>query len=160
MILGILSDTHDNLPVIAKAVSFFNRRKAEFVLHAGDFVAPFTVGLLMKLECEWLGVFGNNDGEKEGLALKSGGRIGNPPLRKKIGGRSIVVVHDLATLTLKGPKPDLVVFGHNHTPSVEQRGRTLFVNPGECSGWLSGVPTVALVDLDAMSARIVKLLKR
>ena len=157
MIIGILSDSHDNLPVIARAVSFFNRQKAGFVFHCGDFVAPFTIDRLMKLECDWLGVFGNNEGEKKGLAAKSGGRIGKPPLKKKMGGRSIVVVHDIASLALKGPKPDLVAFGHNHMPSVEVRCGTLFVNPGECSGWLSGVPTVALVDLDAMSARIVKI---
>lgn len=70
MIIGALSDTHDNLPKIEKAVKFFNKKKVDFVLHAGDFVAPFAVDRLNKLSCEWLGVFGNNDGEKKGLASK------------------------------------------------------------------------------------------
>ena len=157
MKIGILSDTHDNLPMIDKAVSFFNRQKTGFVFHAGDFVAPFTVDRLNKLDCEWLGVFGNNDGEKKGLALKSEGRIRKPPLKAKAGGKTYIVVHDPASFGFKRPAPDCVIFGHSHKPSVETRGKTLFVNPGECSGWLSGIPTVALIDPDTMSARIVKL---
>jgi len=39
MIIGIISDTHDNLPEIEKAVKLFNQKKVGFVLHAGDFVA-------------------------------------------------------------------------------------------------------------------------
>ncbi|HCL90984.1 MAG TPA: YfcE family phosphodiesterase, partial [Candidatus Atribacteria bacterium] len=42
MKIGIISDTHDNLPKIKKAVGIFNREKVELVLHAGDFVSPFT----------------------------------------------------------------------------------------------------------------------
>lgn len=68
MILGILADTHDNLPKIEKAVKLFNKNKVDFVLHAGDFVAPFAISALKGLSCGWQGVFGNNDGEKEGLS--------------------------------------------------------------------------------------------
>jgi len=35
MKIGIISDTHDNLPQIKKAVEIFNREKVELVLHAG-----------------------------------------------------------------------------------------------------------------------------
>jgi putative phosphoesterase len=42
MIIGIISDSHDNLTQIKIAVDIFNREKVELVLHAGDFVSPFT----------------------------------------------------------------------------------------------------------------------
>ncbi len=42
MNIGIISDTHDNLALIKKAVTFFNGEKVDLVLHAGDFVSPFT----------------------------------------------------------------------------------------------------------------------
>jgi len=41
--LGILSDTHDNVPQVRKAVALFNREMVDLVLHAGDYVAPFSV---------------------------------------------------------------------------------------------------------------------
>ncbi len=157
MIIGLFSDTHDNLPAIARAVAFFNRKKVSAVLHAGDFVAPFAVRKINQLACPWEGVFGNNDGEHKGLADASAGRIKAAPLRIVLGGRQIVVVHSLAQLDLKKVKAGLVVCGHTHQPSIEQRGSTLIVNPGECCGWLSGVSTVALVDLERMKASLHRL---
>ncbi len=67
MKIGVLSDSHDNLAKIEEAVKFFNNKKVKFVFHAGDFVAPFTIPKFKKLNCPWLGVLGNNDGEEKGL---------------------------------------------------------------------------------------------
>ena len=157
MILGIFSDTHDNLPQIVKAIKLFNRKKTGFVLHAGDFVAPFTIDKISKLSCEWLGVYGNNDGEKKGLREKSGGRIRKPPLRFKLGGRKITVVHDQRSIDFIKERADLVIFGHSHHAELTRIGDKLIVNPGECSGWLSGRSTVALVDLEKLTAKILKI---
>ena len=155
MKIGILSDTHDNLPKIAAAVATFNAARVGLVIHAGDFVAPFTIDTLSKLSCDWTGVFGNNDGERAGLTAKSGGRIKVPPLRMVFEGRKITVVHDPATLNIAAEHADLVVYGHTHKPNVSRAGATLVVNPGDCSGWLSGESTIAFVDLAAMTAEIV-----
>ena len=64
MKIGIISDTHDNLSQIKKAVEIFNQEKVELVLHAGDFVSPFTSLEFKNLNCPLKGVFGNNDGDK------------------------------------------------------------------------------------------------
>jgi len=157
MIIGILSDTHDNLPRIEKGVKFFNRKRTEFVFHAGDFVAPFTIDKLNGLKCEWLGVFGNNDGERTGLKLKSLGRIRKPPLRIRLSGRRITVIHDRNTLDLGREKADIIISGHSHKAGISRVAGKLLVNPGECSGWLSGRSTVALLDTDKLSARIFKI---
>jgi uncharacterized protein len=157
MRIGVLSDTHDNLPKIEKAVKLFNQKKAGFVLHAGDFVAPFTIDKLKKLSCEWLGVFGNNDGEKKGLSAKSEGRIRKAPLRIRLSGRKITVVHDRLILDFGKEKADLIIFGHSHKAEIEQLKGKLILNPGECSGWLSGKSSVAMVDLGTMEAKIYKL---
>jgi len=155
MRVGILSDTHDNLPKIEKAVRFFNRQKVGLVLHAGDFVAPFAVERLQKLSCPWQGVFGNNDGEHDGLQKKSAGRIVSAPLVLDVKGTKIVLVHDLASIDAKAPDADIVISGHTHKPEIRKEGHTLFVNPGECGGWLTGRSTVALADLDLSAARII-----
>ncbi len=41
MLIGVVSDTHDNLPLVEKAVKRLNEEKVNLVLHAGDYVAPF-----------------------------------------------------------------------------------------------------------------------
>jgi uncharacterized protein len=157
MILGILSDTHDNIPKVEKAIEFFNRRKAGFVLHAGDFVAPFTVDKFRKLDCDWLGVFGNNDGEKNGLLEKSQGRIRKPPLRLCLAGRKITLVHDQNTVDFTKERADLIIYGHSHKAEVAVKNGKLIVNPGECSGWLWGKPSVALVNTETLTAKIFKI---
>ena len=43
MKLGIISDTHDNVPMITKAVEFFNNANVDAVMHAGDYVSPFSL---------------------------------------------------------------------------------------------------------------------
>ncbi|MCX6098927.1 MAG: YfcE family phosphodiesterase, partial [Candidatus Bipolaricaulota bacterium] len=63
MRLGILSDSHDNLPALARIVERFNAENVDLVLHAGDFVSPFTAIPLSKLRARLVGVFGNNDGD-------------------------------------------------------------------------------------------------
>jgi len=155
--IGILSDTHDNLPMIAAAVGMFTAARVGFVLHAGDFVAPFTLDILNKLSCDWAGVFGNNDGEHAGLIEKSAGRITPPPSRMVMEGRRITVVHNPAVLTIAAEEADLVVYGHTHKPNISRAGGKLVVNPGECSGWMSGVATIATVDLAAMTAEIITI---
>ena len=42
MIIGLISDTHDNLPYIIKAITRLKEEHAKLVLHAGDYIAPFT----------------------------------------------------------------------------------------------------------------------
>ena len=38
MLVGVLSDTHDRLPAIDRALSLFERRKVQAVIHPGDVV--------------------------------------------------------------------------------------------------------------------------
>jgi putative phosphoesterase len=51
----------------------------------------------------------------------------------------------------------VVVHGHTHETRVCREGNTLVINPGEVCGYLSGRPTIALLDTDAMDVRVVSL---
>jgi uncharacterized protein len=157
MRIGIISDTHDNLPAIERAVKFFNTQKLSFVFHAGDFVAPFAIAPLAGLSCDWRGVFGNNDGEKDGLRRVSEGRIAEGPLRVEIGGRKIVMCHDRTGLDLKKEKADIVVCGHTHKAQISRQGGLVVINPGEACGWLSGISTVAVADLETLAVKAHKI---
>lgn len=156
MKVGILADTHDNMPMIREAVRMFRERGAEAIVHAGDFVAPFALKALLEASIPLTGVFGNNDGEKRGLKSLCE-TLYEPPHRFELGGRTVVLAHDLLELTddlIEGA--DLVVYGHTHSVAIEQ-GPPLRLNPGEAGGWLSGSATAALVDLWAMTAEIFQL---
>ena len=64
MKIGIMSDTHDHLPNIRKAIAVFNDEKVDMVIHCGDFVSLFVIKEFENLNSKIVGVLGNNDGEK------------------------------------------------------------------------------------------------
>ena len=155
MKIGVLSDSHDNLPLIRKAVQWFNARDdLELVIHGGDIVAPFSMKQLLELRVPLRAVYGNNDGEREGLRKLLPG-ICESPVTWQIGGRNVAVAH--AIDDLGDPTGlDVIICGHDHKANIEP-GPPLKVNPGECGGWLTGRATVAVIDLQHLTAKIVEL---
>jgi hypothetical protein len=156
-----MSDSHDNITQVRKAVALFKDVGCDLVLHAGDVVAPFAARELVALGCPVKAVFGNCDGEKKGLemALEKFGEIQDAPLFFAHGGRQILLVHyhfSVATYASSG-KYDVVIFGHTHKPDTRREGETLLLNPGEAGGWLTGKSTAALLDPDRLEAEIVPL---
>ncbi len=159
MLIGIMSDTHDNLVPTRRAIELFNSRNVEFVIHAGDYTSPFTRKLFKDLKCGFAGVFGNNDGDKLLLQDRAEGNLHNQPYIFALDGKRIVVMHEhhVADALADSGHFDLVIYGHTHTAVVRKAKNTLLVNPGEVSSWLYGKSTVALVDLDRMEAEIIEL---
>lgn len=159
--IGVMSDSHDNVTMIKKAVALFRDARCDLVLHSGDVVAPFAARELAGLGCPVKAVFGNCDGEKQGLEAAVGkfGEIKEAPLIFGQGGRQVLLVHyhfSVASYAASG-KYDVIVFGHTHKPAVQKEGKTLLLNPGETGGWLSGKSTAALLDLDRLEAEIIPL---
>ena len=159
MLIGIMSDTHDNLVPTRKAIEVFNEKKVEYVIHAGDYTSPFTLKLFKELRCKYTGVFGNNDGDKLLLQERAEGNLHNQPYIFTLSGKRIVVMHEhhVADALADSGHFDLVVYGHTHKADVRKVRDTLVVNPGEAGSWLYGKPTVVIVDLSKMDAEIVNL---
>lgn len=159
MLVGIMSDTHDNLPAIRKAVDFFNEQNVELVLHAGDFVAPFVARELGKLKAPLKGVFGNNDGEREGLHEALG--ICDEILEIGADGMKIAVTHGtderIVRALARSRLYDVVIVGHTHRYEIREEGMTILVNPGEVCGYVTGVKSVALLDTRRREVKIVNL---
>ena len=157
MRIGVVSDSHDRLPALAAVLDRFRAERIEIVIHAGDFIAPFAAKLLAAYPGTVHAIYGNNDGERAGLARVLPG-VQDGPLRLSLAGRSILVHHfsdwcsaaEVATA-------DVVITGHTHQVVVERRGKTLLLNPGECCGWLTGRCTAALLDLAAMTADVFEV---
>ncbi len=149
MKIGIISDTHDNLVKIKKAVKILNEQNVNFLIHCGDYVAPFSIKPLQKINCQWCGVFGNNDGDRNALLKESEGRIYKPPYFLNFNSRKIAVVHEF-----KNCSADIVLFGHTHKPSID-KGNKLLINPGETGGWLRGKSTLAILDLESLDTEVI-----
>ncbi len=156
MKIGILSDTHDNLKTLEAALGLFREEKVSFIIHAGDWVSPFAVARLTREEIPYIGVFGNNDGDRLMLHQVSGGRIHRPGILVEKEGLKVLVLHEpdnVDALAASGHF-GLIVHGHDHLPRITLMGATLVVNPGECGGWLSGRPSVAILDTASRLAEI------
>ena len=165
MLIGAISDSHDNLPQVKKGVQFLNEQKVQLVLHAGDYVAGFVVPQLAKLSCNLIGVFGNNDGDHE-LLKKRFSETTNCTVKDRFAqitleGYRIALLHghevELLNAVVDSGYFDAVIHGHSHNFSVQRRGKTLAVNPGELCGYLTGKSTVAVLDTAANEAKIVEL---
>jgi putative phosphoesterase len=157
MLIGVVSDSHDNLTAIAAAVKVLSGHGAERLLHAGDIVAPFAAKAWRLFPGPITAVYGNNDGEKPGLA-KVLDDIHPAPYALRLAGRHIVLTHDVGRLAgMDLSEVDLVVHGHSHQPETRREGRTVWINPGETGGWLTGRRTCALVDLDRLDVEMIEL---
>ncbi|MCX8014872.1 MAG: metallophosphoesterase [candidate division WOR-3 bacterium] len=158
-LIGIISDTHDNLPNIKRAVEIFNQHKVSLVLHCGDFVAPFTLLAFKELRCPLLGVFGNCDGEKEYLLTQAKNlnfSIYEPPYITTDLKKRILITHKPVTF----PEDiDILIYGHTHKPEVkyQQTNSKLIINPGEASGWLYNNPTIAILNLSTNQVEIIDI---
>lgn len=165
MLVGLMSDTHDNLPMIDKAVKKLNEMNVELVLHAGDYVAGFVVPRLKEVGCKLIGVFGNNDGDHE-LLKKRFSEYSNMEIRNSFAGITvdgirIALLHgsnrELLEALINSNSFDFVVYGHSHTAETHRKGKTLVVNPGEVCGYLTGKATVGLLDTAKHEARIMEI---
>ncbi|NPA25983.1 MAG: metallophosphoesterase [Chloroflexi bacterium] len=153
MRIAVLSDTHDNLWALAQALP--ELRQADVLLHAGDWVAPFTLQRLADGFPKAIhGVFGNNDGERRGLSAFAA-RYDHVHLYGDfalldLAGYRVAITHypELARALAQSPRWDLVVYGHDHQAHEERVGTTLLLNPGELFGGLTGRSTWARVDTE------------
>lgn len=165
MIVGIIADTHDNLPLVDKAIDRLNREKVEIVLHAGDYVAPFTVVRFKQLKAKLIGVFGNNDGDHEFLKKRfadiEAAEIRSNFAEVTADGLKIALLHgedeELLQSLVSTEYYDIVVHGHSHEAGTYKKSKTIVVNPGEVCGYLSGKSTIALLDTETREAKIVRL---
>lgn len=162
--IGIMSDSHDNMDAIKKAVKYFNEKKVKAVLHAGDIVSPFTVKAFQELEPKLYLVFGNNDGDRLVLSKwfgEIGAEVCGDFADLTIDGLHIALLHGTNEALVKALAEsgnfDVVIRGHTHKPGVKLVGSTHVINPGECAGVLSGKATVAVLEVGNMNVEITTL---
>ncbi len=159
MHIGVMSDSHDNLPKIKKAVAFFNVNSVEIVIHAGDIVSPFAAKELLLLRAKLIIVYGNNDGERLGLSRMLGDKIHLAPYQIKVAEKKILICHEpYALQALIDSKAYAgIIYGHTHEIDVRQENGVVVINPGECGGWLNDRSTIALWNIETHEVEIIEL---
>jgi putative phosphoesterase len=165
MLVGLMADTHDRLPMVEKAVKRFNEEGVELVLHAGDYVAPFVIPRFKELKAKLIGVFGNNDGDRELLKERfsehEGMELRGNFAEIYVDNVKIALLHgseeELLRALISSQNFDVVVHGHTHKAEAYKKGKTLVVNPGEVCGYITGKSTIAFLDTEKLEAKITEL---
>jgi putative phosphoesterase len=161
MNIGVFADAHDLIDNVRRAIVHFNQRRCDLVLFAGDFVSPLVLPPLRKLTCPLVACFGDNDGNRVGIAggMRIVGTLGHPPFGVALAdGTKVLLTHELASVRGLLGEAQVVVWAHTHKPSIayDAAGR-LLLNPGETSGQVFRHPTIAVFDSVTLQAEIIPL---
>ena len=150
MSVGVLSDIHDHLDNLDRALAAFRSRGVETLFFLGDFCSPIPArvlgGYTGRVHC----VFGNGDGDR--FAVRNSVDDGPSSLilhgewaELEIDRRSVALTHYpfYGRALARTGDYDAVFNGHTHRRQEERLGDTLWVNPGEILGW-KGRPSCAV----------------
>ncbi|MCI0713996.1 MAG: metallophosphoesterase [Chloroflexi bacterium] len=139
MLIGIISDTHDQVHYLPRVVSYYQDRGIEMLFHCGDWISPFTLQYFKPLDVPVYAVYGNNDGDKfthQRVAQRVGLNLTmeDQLLTHTVSGKNLAIYHgtspSIVNALIKCGDYDAVFYGHNHLAKIEQHGRTLAMNPG------------------------------
>jgi uncharacterized protein len=148
MKIGIISDTHDNLRATDKTLKYLLQQNIKLLIHAGDWVMPFTMRVFVQFTFPIKGVLGNGDPDIQKFqyqlqnlkALKGLQLDLQPKMQDFIyDGKRIAVNHgddpNIIKTIIDSQLFDLFCCGHTHTSKIEKIGKTLIVNPGSMVGF-------------------------
>lgn len=162
MKIGLISDTHDNIQNIRKAVRIFNDKHVDLVIHAGDFVNPIAVESLAGVKL--VGVLGNNDTDLAGLTStfdKVHGELKGEIFETVYDGLKFAVYHgtNLAKREqlIKSGKYDVLIYGHTHRKDNRLIGTTRVINPGTAKGFFGLFATIAVFDASSRKLEFINL---
>tara|TARA_B100000427_G_C15475958_1_gene580767 strand:+ start:868 stop:1359 length:492 start_codon:yes stop_codon:yes gene_type:complete len=159
MLVGVVSDTHNNINNVKNIIDIFNNEKVDIVVHTGDVSKAKTLKMFTDLKCPLVGVFGNNDRSEKGLketSLLNNFNFQEPPLILNLADKKIAIFHEpeLIDSYIEGFQDvDLILHGHTHRYREEIIENTIYFNPGECAGLSKGKNAIGLVNLDNLDIK-------
>nr|AKQ03480.1 phosphodiesterase [uncultured Microgenomates bacterium Rifle_16ft_4_minimus_38077] len=166
MRIAVLSDTHDHIWNLAKVLTQI-KGEVEAIIHCGDVIAPFSVGMLATSELPTYVCLGNNDEDHIGMEKKANTKftwihIGQQFGEIEFDNRKVAFTHypKLGELLAKSGEYDAVFYGHTHVSENKKFGRTLLLNPGSVCGIIDGKPakaSYAIYDTKTNSANIIEV---
>ena len=153
MLVGVVSDTHNNIKNIKKIISLFNEEQVDLVIHTGDITKATTLEIFSNLNSPLVGVFGNNDRIEEGLkevCEEYNFNFQDPPLSLTLEHKKVAVFHEPELIDdyIKDYKDtDIILHGHTHRYKEEKVYGIIYFNPGESAGSMEGKSAIGLIDM-------------
>lgn len=151
MKIAIISDSHDNLPNIDKAMAYIKNENITLLIHCGDICAGAVLTYLAeRFEGKFYWLMGNVHAEPEKMIAISETRnlfyLKDPSVIEE-GGLKIGLTHypDEAKKLAQENQLDFVFYGHTHQPWEETVNGCKVVNPGTLAGMFSKA-TFAVLD--------------
>ena len=153
MLVGVVSDTHNNIKNIKKIIALFNEEQVDLVIHTGDISKSTTLEVFSNLKSPLVGVFGNNDRIEEGLKEVCevyDFNFQEPPLSLTLENKKVAVFHEPELIeghVKDNQDIDLILHGHTHRYKEEIVGDIIYFNPGESAGSMEGKSAIGLINM-------------
>jgi putative phosphoesterase len=141
MKIAVLSDIHDNILNLNRALQLIKQHNCEAIIFCGDYCSSITFKILADFGLPVYAIFGNVDGAKYEIMkaiMENNFKVlqKDDLLEIELDGKKIAVCHKPAFaegLAATG-KYDVVFHGHTHKGRSGKVGKTLLANPGEVFG--------------------------
>lgn len=152
MLIGLMSDTHNNRPGVRYALDIFSALGIETILHAGDLTSAQILEEFSDFPLFLC--FGNGDDPlmiASKAASVSEKIVCDEMLDLSLAGKRIFMIHgDFRTeqeKRIESGEYDYVIHGHTHRYRDERVGSTRVINPGVLGGRYIGERSFATLDL-------------
>jgi len=159
MLIGVVSDTHNNIQNIRNIIDIFNNEKIDIAIHTGDISKPETLKLFSKLNCPLAGVFGNNDRIETGLkevCEEYNFKFQEPPFAITLENRNLAIFHEpelIESYLDTNKNVELVIHGHTHRYREDKINNVIYFNPGESAGSLKGKNAIGVICTKSLEIR-------
>lgn len=162
--VAILSDIHDNVPNLQKALDYIAKEKIEYIICTGDCQSMEIWTMLENAPQKTYAVLGNNDRHllnEDNLKTYFKNMTVFPMWGSfKIGKRKILISHYISVLKDILDKEiddyDLGLYGHTHKPWEEYYKNKKLLNPGNLAN-IYYPPSFAVIDLENLHAKLILL---
>jgi hypothetical protein len=160
MKIGIISDSHDNLKLIEKALAVFKKEGIELLVHAGDLTSPQTLKYFKGFKSIF--VKGNCDLDLRQANLEAA-KLNFPEIKEtaefELDHKSFLVFHGndipLFREAVSSGKYDYIIKGHTHFSENYISNNTRIINPGSICG--TGEISIAILNTATEELRKINL---
>ena len=159
MLVGVVSDTHNNLKNIEQIISLFNNEEITLVIHTGDIANSKSLEKFSTLKADLIGVYGNNDRNEVGLndiAMQNNFQFQEPPSLLSLCDKNIAIFHEpdsISDFLSENKDIHIVIHGHTHRYRNEMVNDVLLFNPGESAGMQKGKNAVGIINLKNLETK-------
>ncbi len=164
MRIGVLSDTHNNISNLLRALRLFEDEQITTLVHCGDMTNITTARQMTGFDVIY--VNGNMDNSAAAVNdtiwfMNPNSEVPGAVFSGKLGGVKIGATHGhlsgkLDKLIRSGGHA-FVFTGHTHRRRDERIGKTRVINPGALGGARYEPRSVVIADLDQGDVRFIKV---